>query len=87
MGQQNTLTASLQRGKTPPASILWPSQLGLSNIPTSSLQRGKTSPTNSLVGWGVRIHRMHLCRGVTLSQRKAQLAEAVEYTDCKSAEG
>ena len=35
-GLWNTPTASLQRGKTPPRSILWPSRLGLQNILTAS---------------------------------------------------
>ena len=45
---QNTLTVSLQRGKTPPTSVLWPIRLRLQNIPTASLQSGKTPPTSIL---------------------------------------
>ena len=42
-----------------------------------------------LVGWGCRIHRMFLCSGVRPHQNNrcpmAQLAGAVEYTECFSA--
>ena len=41
---QNTPTVSLQRGKTSPTSVLWPTCLGLQNTLTASLLRGKTPP-------------------------------------------
>ena len=78
------LTASLQRGKTPPISVLdtilsyiWASRLRQQNTPTESLQKDKISPKSVLdmtldmtgsVGWGCRIHRLHICRGIRLFQ-------------------
>ena len=43
-------TASLQRAKTHPMSVLWHSWLALQNTPTASLQRDKTS-SPQLVFW------------------------------------
>ena len=39
MELQNTLTATLQRDKTSPTSVLWPSQMELQNTQTAYLQR------------------------------------------------
>ena len=45
---QNTATTSLQRGKTIPTNVLWPSRLALQNTPAAFLQRVKKPPTNVL---------------------------------------
>ena len=49
-------------------------RLRLHNTPIGSLQRGKTPPTSGPVGWGYKIHRLDLCKGVKLPQRVAQSA-------------
>ena len=38
--------------------------VGLGTVATSSLQ-SRSNPLGCQVGWGCRIHRLHLCRGVT----------------------
>ena len=83
-------TASLQRGKTSPTSVLWPSKLRLYNTPTLYLQRDKTSPMSVLwqFGWGCRIHRLYHGRGVRLPQRVSYspVGLSLEYTDSITAE-
>ena len=67
LGLWNTLPAPLQRGKNHShwVSWLWDYTIwwwGFSNA--GALGNTKYSFIVSPVGWGYRIHRLHLCRGV-----------------------
>ena len=48
LGEQNTPTASQQKGNTLPMSVLWLNRLGLKNTPTASQQKGNTLPISVL---------------------------------------
>ena len=74
-------------------SVPWPNRLQQWNTPTTSLQRGIFSSKcvyRDPIGCNSGIHRLHLCRGVSLPPNECpvtQSAGAVEYTDYISAEG
>ena len=76
-----------------PTSVPWPNQLQQWNTPTTSLQRGifpYQRVSRDPIGCSSGIHRLHLCRGVSLPPNECpvtQSAGAVKYTDYISADG